>query len=124
MKRFAGRLIAFYVNGEFIGQDDEHYERLVDVWYNKHIKQFAYVITSISAKGNNIVSSSTRLFFSEKKAFEYFTLLVDEWTENNMCCNVKSSKQINKDANDISQDFYGYGEEFMVHYSLNKTAIE
>ena len=124
LKRLAGRLIAFYVNGELMGQDDEHYEWLVDDWYNKHVKQFAYVVTSISTRGNNIVSSLTRLFCLEKKAFEYFTFLVEEWTRKNVYCNTESSKHINKGTNDISQDFYGYGEEFMVHYSLNKTEIE
>lgn len=124
LKRFAGRLISYYVYGEVMGQDDEHYEWVAEKWWYKHIKQFAYVVTSISTRGNNIVSSSTRLFCLEKKAFEYFTFLVEEWTRKNVCCNTESSKHVSKGTNDISQDFYGYGEDFMVHYSLHKTEIE
>lgn len=124
LMRFCGRLIA-YVNGEPSRQSDEHYEWLVQEWFERHNRQEVFVVTSVKTSGSH-TPLSNRIFRNEDDAYAFLNSIIKSWKEVYKGCNYETHcGYLNHKNNYAVQEFYGDCEDgSMVHYTLNKIEVK
>lgn len=108
---FTGRLIALYEHFETLGADDEHYERLVELWVEKYNKQEVFVVTSVVSDGGNDTKLSNCAFRNEDDACNHFNSLIKNWKDAHTLGGYKTFEHSPNKNGHVIDAFSGYAED-------------
>lgn len=122
---FTGRLIALYENGEILGADNEHYEWLVQDWFERHNRQEVFVVTAVTAN-DNYTPLSNRVFRNEDDAYVYLNSIIKSWKEEHNACDYETHCGYRSHKSECAvKEFYGDCEDgSKVHFKLSKIVLK